>query len=512
MLEAFASFGFCKAHAAAFALPTYQSAWLKAHHPAAFLAGVLTHDPGMYPKRLILDDARQFGIAVLPLDVNASDDVYRVEKVGVHDEPPPEVLGRRPGQLRSRPPDGRAYGIRLSLADVKGISDAEVARIVAARPFHSLTDLWQRARLSRPVAERLVLAGGLDALYGIGSPVPVRRRGTVTRRDLLLQVAELDRWSRATDRAVGPRRRARPGSRRARARARLRRSHDPRLLAAAQSQGHRAGRAGDRRPAHPRPRRRPGADRGVRAAGDVRRRAGARRARDPRARRQPPRRRLLRRRCSTRSASPGRATCCRQRSRAELLVAGVKVATQTPPIRSGRRVIFLTLDDGTGPVDATFFEDVQGPYAATVFHSWLLVVRGELRRTGPRGVSLRATGCWELPSCTPSGSATGAGPVLRSRPRHRPTVRRRPPRAGACWCTPAGSSSRRTPTSDRPATTPRRRRASCGIAARERGMTAAEHVTRVGPQPFGSIDRPPRSTDGGASTQRHPHRGGLGCR
>jgi error-prone DNA polymerase len=85
-----------------------------------------------------------------------------------------------------------------------------------------------------------------------------------------------------------------------------------------------------------------------------------------------------------------------QRSRAELLVAGVKVATQTPPIRSGRRVVFLTLDDATGPVDATFFEDVQGPYAATVFHSWLLLVRGILRRTGPRGVSLRATGAWEL--------------------------------------------------------------------------------------------------------------------
>src|SRR3546814_13831207 len=55
-----------------------------------------------------------------------------------------------------------------------------------------------------------------------------------------------------------------------------------------------------------------------------------------------------------------------RRSRAELLVAGVKVASQTPPIRSGRRVVFLTLDDATGPVDATFFEDAQGPYAATV--------------------------------------------------------------------------------------------------------------------------------------------------
>ncbi|MFZ2016958.1 MAG: OB-fold nucleic acid binding domain-containing protein, partial [Nocardioides sp.] len=85
-----------------------------------------------------------------------------------------------------------------------------------------------------------------------------------------------------------------------------------------------------------------------------------------------------------------------QRSRAEILVAGVKVATQTPPVRSGRRVVFLTLDDGTGPVDATFFEDAQGPYAATVFDSWLLVVRGVVRRTGHRGISLRATGAWPL--------------------------------------------------------------------------------------------------------------------
>ncbi|MGO4343629.1 OB-fold nucleic acid binding domain-containing protein [Pedococcus sp. 2YAF34] len=84
------------------------------------------------------------------------------------------------------------------------------------------------------------------------------------------------------------------------------------------------------------------------------------------------------------------------RSRSTVWVAGVKVATQTPPIRSGRRVVFLTLDDATGPVDATFFEDVQGPYAATVFHSWMMLVRGVVRRTGPRGISLRATGAWEL--------------------------------------------------------------------------------------------------------------------
>src|SRR5918994_2304552 len=77
----FASFGFCKAHAAAFAVPTYQSAWLKTHYPAHFLAGVLTHDPGMYPRRLILEDAREHGIPILPLDVNRSEPEYVVEPV-----------------------------------------------------------------------------------------------------------------------------------------------------------------------------------------------------------------------------------------------------------------------------------------------------------------------------------------------------------------------------------------------------------------------------------------------
>ncbi|MFP5345827.1 MAG: DNA polymerase III subunit alpha, partial [Actinomycetes bacterium] len=221
VLKAFASFGFCKAHAAAFALPTYQSAWLKAHHPAAFLAGVLTHDPGMYPKRLILDDARNLGTAVLGLDVNASTDTYRVEKVAVWDEPPPAILDqldagplrpddgpRRPPEQPEKPPegagsrplagegappasggvltdqrdgkrgtptmptaavpDGRAYGIRLSLTDVKGISEAEVARIIAGQPYHSLADFWHRAQVSRPVAERLVVAGAFDSLSGLG--------------------------------------------------------------------------------------------------------------------------------------------------------------------------------------------------------------------------------------------------------------------------------------------------------------------------------------------------------
>ena len=105
VIEAFASFGFCKAHAAAFALPTYQSAWLKAHYPAHFIAGVLTHDPGMYPKRLILDDARQLGIAVLGLDVNASEAEYVVEKLA--DATPVRAPGPGLRERRQVPAPGR---------------------------------------------------------------------------------------------------------------------------------------------------------------------------------------------------------------------------------------------------------------------------------------------------------------------------------------------------------------------------------------------------------------------
>jgi error-prone DNA polymerase len=397
VLKAFASFGFCKAHAAAFALPTYQSAWLKAHHPAAFLAGVLTHDPGMYPKRLILDDARQFGIAVLPLDVNRSDATYRVEQVSAPPAWPGDV--ERPWQRAG------SYGIRLALSEVKGISSAEVARVVAGRPYGSLSDFWHRASVSRPVVERLVLTGGFDDLYSLRSGDRPDRstRDRLTRRDLLLQVRELDRWSRAVARG------SRPGSRRtpksaprtpkpapATSREVLTTVEQPgvRELAARQSQAARpvepapvqlAFDLGDA-PHSVQPSGLPemsGAER-VRAELEV---LGLDASQHVVAFYEP----FLAAIGATRA--PDLVRC---RSQAEVLVGGVKVATQTPPIRSGKRVVFVTLDDARGPIDATFFEDAQGPYAATLFHSWLLVIRGHVRRTGPRGVSMRATGCWEL--------------------------------------------------------------------------------------------------------------------
>jgi error-prone DNA polymerase len=65
-VEAFGAYGFCRAHAVAFAVPALQSAWLKAHHPAFLLAGLLEHDPGMWPKRVIVSDARRHGVPSCP--------------------------------------------------------------------------------------------------------------------------------------------------------------------------------------------------------------------------------------------------------------------------------------------------------------------------------------------------------------------------------------------------------------------------------------------------------------
>lgn len=337
VLAAFASFGFCKAHAAAFALPTYQSAWLKAHYPAHFLAGVLTHDPGMYPKRLLLEEARRQGVRVLGPDINRSDESYRAE-----------------------PLPGGGWGLRVGLADLLGIANDELDRIVAGQPFASLTDFWRRARPDHPTAERLVVAGAFDDLYGIGTAqVPGRRN----RRDLMLAVADLHRADRAHRQAGhGP--------------------AQPALELAGEAVTDALGFPTDV-PLTGLPEM-TDTDR-VRAELDV---LGLDISQHVVEFHRP----MLNALGVTRSED-----LLRVRNGAEIVVAGVKVATQTPPIRSGQRVVFLTLDDASGPVDAAFFADAQ-QWVGTVFAGWLLVVRGVVRRSGPRGISLRATGCWDLPA------------------------------------------------------------------------------------------------------------------
>jgi error-prone DNA polymerase len=311
VLRAFASFGFCKAHAAAFAMPTYQSAWLKTHYPAAFLAGVLTHDPGMYPKRLIVDEARQMGIAIAPLDVNASDSVYRVEDHG--------------------------NAIRIALSTVAGISDGEVQSIIAGRPYIDLNDFVRRSGASTPVTESMILTGAFDVLHA-----------DVNRRDLLLHFSDLQKSPSA---AVSG--------------AQMNLGFEPPALissglpamTAAESVKYEVDRLGIDMSRHM-----------IEFYGEFLNAIGAVRSSD-----------LL-----------------KQRSQSSVLVAGIKVAMQTPPVRSGKRVIFVTLDDGYGLSDSTFFTDVQSEYANVLYSTSPLLVRGITRRTGARGISIRATGAWDL--------------------------------------------------------------------------------------------------------------------
>ncbi|AGP58934.1 DNA polymerase III subunit alpha [Streptomyces rapamycinicus] len=344
IVEAFGSYGFCKAHAVAFAVPTYQSAWLKAHHPAAFYAGLLTHDPGMYPKRLLLADARRRGVPILPLDVNRSGAAYRIELTSGD--------SRDSGNKRDSRRKADA-GIRLALSDVHGISEAETERIAAGQPYSSLQDLWLRAHPGRPVAERLAQVGALDA-FG------------ASRRDLLLQIAELHRQQRgaaARHNAEGQLPLAETGPAAPAGLPDL--DADERLGAELGILGMDVSRhlMGDHR--------------------DFLEELGA-----------IPAKRL-------RDAPHGEV----------VLVAGAKAATQTPPIRSGRRVIFTTLDDGTGLVDCAFFDDSHAACAHTVFHSWLLLVRGVVQRRGPRSLSIVGSAVWNLAELAQLRKEGGLGAV-----------------------------------------------------------------------------------------------------
>lgn len=333
IVEAFGSYGFCKAHAVAFAVPTYQSAWLKAHHPAAFYAGLLTHDPGMYPKRLLLADARRRGVPVLPLDVNRSAVVHRIELVS--------EAGAAP-----------VWGLRLALADVHGISEAEALRIEDGQPYGSLRDFWDRAHPGRPVAERLAQVGALDA-FG------------ANRRDLLLHVAELH----GAQRQAG----ARPGS-----------------VQLPLDGGRSTAPAGlpDLNEAE-----RLSAELGVLGMDASRHLMGDHHA-------------FL----AELGAVPARRLREIEHGRT-VLVAGAKAATQTPPIRSGRRVVFTTLDDGTGLVDLAFFDDSHEACAHTVFHSFLLLVRGVVQRRGPQSLSVVGAAAWDLAELAELRAAGGLDAV-----------------------------------------------------------------------------------------------------
>ncbi|MAG92889.1 MAG: error-prone DNA polymerase, partial [Planctomycetaceae bacterium] len=137
-IRGFGEYGFPESHAASFALLVYVSSWLKRYHPAAFAAALLNSQPmGFYAPAQLVADARKHDVEVLPIDVNASDWDYTLE------------------------PRGDRLALRLGMRQVKGLSHAHVARILAARgegSFTSLDDLAARTQLGNSVLTRLARA------------------------------------------------------------------------------------------------------------------------------------------------------------------------------------------------------------------------------------------------------------------------------------------------------------------------------------------------------------------
>jgi DNA polymerase III alpha subunit len=222
-VSAFASFGFAKSHAAAFARTAYESAFLKLFYPAQFLAGLINAQPmGFYPVEVLVNDAKRHGVSVLPVDINASSYRTTTEWVGrpgwalagaagddgsrdldpgealarsARDAPTGSELDKYPRPVRSSacfmpgtaarerwsPESAIGWGVRLGLQLVKGIGEQHEALLDRERdrgPYDSLADVVERTGLPEETIERLIRTGALDSL---GRP----------RRELLWQLREV---------------------------------------------------------------------------------------------------------------------------------------------------------------------------------------------------------------------------------------------------------------------------------------------------------------------------------
>jgi DNA polymerase-3 subunit alpha len=148
LVEKFAGYGFNKSHAAAYALIAYQTAWAKAHHPAAFFAATLAYDIHDTDKlALLVEDMGRTGVPLLPPSINRSGADFLVE-AGDGDGVP---------------------GVRYALGGLKGVGEAAMAALVAEReargPFRSLDDMVSRIDpklLNRRQFEALAAAGAFD--------------------------------------------------------------------------------------------------------------------------------------------------------------------------------------------------------------------------------------------------------------------------------------------------------------------------------------------------------------
>ncbi len=155
-IQGFGEYGFPESHSYSFALIAYASSWLKRHYPAAFTCALLNSQPmGFYQPSQLVQDAQRHGVAVLPVDVAASDWDCTLESL----PPGPDAAAAA----------GASPALRLGLRQVRGMGRELATRLLAARreaPFRNVADLVRRARLGTAERARLADAGALASLSG----------------------------------------------------------------------------------------------------------------------------------------------------------------------------------------------------------------------------------------------------------------------------------------------------------------------------------------------------------
>ncbi|MBD3346722.1 MAG: DNA polymerase III subunit alpha [Chitinivibrionales bacterium] len=140
MILHFGGYSFCKPHSASYCRISYQSAWLKAHYPAPFMAAVMSNYGGFYTTQAYISESQRLGIHVYPPDVNASEDRFIA----------------------------RGNSISVGLCQIKGLSSTAKERILnrrhEGRLFRNVNDFLERCSIDESDAEHLVKAGALDSL------------------------------------------------------------------------------------------------------------------------------------------------------------------------------------------------------------------------------------------------------------------------------------------------------------------------------------------------------------
>jgi error-prone DNA polymerase len=170
MVAGFAEFGFPKAHAAAFGLLAYQTAWLRAYYPAESLCAIFNAQPmGFYAPHVLVNDGKRHGVSVLPPDINRSGANCTIEAMGQTEN------GKQKTENGNPPPpisDLRfpisSLAVRVGLRYVRGMSETKGAKEIEEErkqsgEYRSLFDFLERTRLKREAVENLIACGAFDA-------------------------------------------------------------------------------------------------------------------------------------------------------------------------------------------------------------------------------------------------------------------------------------------------------------------------------------------------------------